>query len=572
MDEQEIIEFSKNFSLLWPANIDPTDYQDQEKLTRKCVDNLGLKQIARELCYNDKHYYDVRKLLVNLCDEPQVIQYRLDIMEDFLDHPKLIEGFEEIFELIDKIQKYEKPESKMENDRLVNTAWRLKMLDIYAECMEKIDDLFSGIEDLNSRGLNELYNFVQEIITSELFQSLQKKLPELKEQFDQLSSVTIGINLNAQLKPEEAVFLSIEPEKYQKQSFFSRLFNTESNRDEFQGVSGVQNILTKDNEYKNVRQGIFKELNEIFEKVLIPIGKAISRYVHYREKFLLNMKRELYFYIGASRTIKNLKQLGLKMCKPEPLAASERITRIQDLTDLTLALGLIEDKKREKEKKDVSLEELDLDLGAEIVPNDITFDDRGRIFILTGPNQGGKTTFTRAVGIAQVLFQAGLYIPGSRAQISPANRVYTHFTEKEEPNTRDGRLGKESRRLSRLIRESTRNSLILMNESLSSTSPGESLYLLKNIVKGLRIMGCRVILTTHLHTLAQNIEEINSEVEGDSKVRSLVAEVDRNTEDENIRARRTFKIVPKPPEGKSYARDIAYKYGISLEQIMEKID
>ncbi|MFW5788203.1 MAG: hypothetical protein ACOCV3_08035, partial [Halanaerobiales bacterium] len=237
MDEQEIIEFSKNFSLLWPANIDPTDYQDQEKLTRKCVDNLGLKQIARELCYNDKHYYDVRKLLVNLCDEPQVIQYRLDIMEDFLDHPKLIEGFEEIFELIDKIQKYEKPESKMENDRLVNTAWRLKMLDIYAECMEKIDDLFSGIEDLNSRGLNELYNFVQEIITSELFQSLQKKLPELKEQFDQLSSVTIGINLNAQLKPEEAVFLSIEPEKYQKQSFFSRLFNTKSNRDEFQGVS-----------------------------------------------------------------------------------------------------------------------------------------------------------------------------------------------------------------------------------------------------------------------------------------------------------------------------------------------
>lgn len=574
MEQEQIVDFSKNFSLLWPEEIDPEQYRDRDLLSNKTISDLGIKQIAEELSYDDRHYYEVRKMLNSLCDNPQVIKYRLDILEDFLNNPaRLIEGFDEIFELIEQIKKYEKPESKMGNDKLVHTAWRLKMLDIYVQCMNKLTSLLEQTTNINSEGLKKLRDFINTLISSADFKNLQQELPELKEEFDKLTCVTIGINLNARLEPEEAVFLSVEPQPFQKKSFFSRLFNLDDKDDEFYGVSPLQNIISKDKEYKAVRQGLFRELNEIFTEVLTPIGKAISRYVNYREKFLLKMKKELYFYIGAGRTIKKLQKYGLKMCKPQTRTREARVANINDLTDLTLALGLIEEEEKRMERKGKDKSELTIDLSSRIVPNDLEFNDQARIYILTGPNQGGKTTFTRAAGIAQVLFQAGIYIPGSKAEMSPADRVYTHFTEQEVPDTRDGRLGKEARRLSRLFQEASRNSLILLNESLSSTSPGESLYLLKNIVKGLRILGCRVIFTTHLHELAENIPSINQEVKGDSRVKSLVAEVDRkNTGKQSFTARRTFKIVPKPPEGKSYARDIAQKYGIGFEQILECLD
>ena len=262
-----------------------------------------------------------------------------------------------------------------------------------------------------------------------------------------------------------------------------------------------------------------------------------------------------------------MRALGFSMCKPEVLPKEKRSSKIENIRDLSLALGLIENKKR-----DETGDEDKVDLGEEIVPNDIDFGSESRIFILTGPNQGGKTTFTRAIGIAQVLFQAGIFVPGTKSSISPVDWVYTHFTEKEKPNTKDGRLGEESRRLSRLFQNATSHSLILLNESLSSTSPGEGLYLLKNIVKGIRLLGCRCIFTTHLHKLAAKIDAINSEAEGDSKVGSLVAELDRENSGKNMEARRTFKIVSKPPEGKSFARDVAYKYGISYDQIKKTIE
>ena len=224
MEKDKILNFSKNFSLLWPETVNQEKYKDNENLSRKCIENLGIKQIAEEISYDERHYYTVRKLLVNLCDNTKVIKYRLDILEDFVENPKLINSFKGIFELIEQIRKYEKPEAKMENDKFVNIAWRLKMLDIYVECMEKLYTLFNSINNFQSRGLNKLFNFIEEVVNSDLFQSLQNDLPELKEKFDNLSCVTIGINLNAKLQPEEAVFLSIEPERFQKEIIFFPAF------------------------------------------------------------------------------------------------------------------------------------------------------------------------------------------------------------------------------------------------------------------------------------------------------------------------------------------------------------
>ncbi len=558
-----------NLSLLWPEDIDRKKYQDENKLSQRCVNNLGLDMIARKIAYDDRHYYKVKKLFLNLCDNPEVIEYRLDILQDFINNSELINSFGEIFELIEQINKYKQPGKKLEGSQYQAVAWRLKMLEIYADCMQKLYNLLKKYNDrIKSDGMRKMFSYISNIVESDLFSSLQDILPELKEKFDSLSCITIGIKLNARLEPEKAIFLNMDSEPFEEKSFLSRLFGRESNQENVEGVSPFARIL-KSREEKNILQiSLLKELSDVFDKVLTPVEKAISRFVNYRQSVLLNWKSDLCYYIGCARFVKDIYNRGLPMCKPEVLAKEERKAEIFDITDMTLALGIIEEEKSESEEDN---EQEKVNLGAKIVTNNIRFGSEGRIYILTGPNQGGKTTFTRAVGIAQVLFQAGIYVPGSEARISPVDWIHTHFTEEEKPEIKDGRLGEESRRLSRIFYEATPYSLLLLNESLSSTSPGEGLYLLKNIIKGIKTLRSRAIFTTHLHRLALKIDEINEEIDNDTKVGSLVAEVERNDTDSEMEAKRTFRIKNKSPQGLSYAKDIAHKYGISFEQIMQTL-
>jgi DNA mismatch repair ATPase MutS len=189
--------------------------------------------------------------------------------------------------------------------------------------------------------------------------------------------------------------------------------------------------------------------------------------------------------------------------------------------------------------------------------------------VLTGPNQGGKTTYTQAVGLAHVLAQAGLFVPGERARISPADSIYTHFPVEERPDMESGRLGEEAQRLNDIFTRATRYSLVLLNESLASTSPGESLYLARDIVRTLRVLGARAIYATHLHELAADCDSLNAETPGDSQIVSLVSIVQEGGGTGEIT--QTYHIIPGPPRGRSYARELAARYGISYEQLIEML-
>ena len=214
--------------------------------------------------------------------------------------------------------------------------------------------------------------------------------------------------------------------------------------------------------------------------------------------------------------------------------------------------------------------ETEPDLSKLLVNNNVSFDESGRIFILTGPNQGGKTTYTQAIGLAHLLFQAGLPIPGTSAKISPIDGILTHFPVEEKPGLEAGRFGEEARRLHLIFQRATSHSLVLLNESLASTSEGESLYLAQDIVRALSLLGVRAIFATHLHTLAEMCEQINDATQGKSRLISMVSRT-VEFEGEQTGVRRTYKIEAGPPMGISYARDIASQYGISLDKILETL-
>ena len=177
----------------------------------------------------------------------------------------------------------------------------------------------------------------------------------------------------------------------------------------------------------------------------------------------------------------------------------------------------------------------------------------------------GIISSATSFGIAQLLGQSGLFVPAREAVLSPATGVYTHFPAEEKPDSQAGRLGEEAQRLHEIFSTAQPESFILLNESLATTSPKESVYLAINVVKCLQILGVRTVYTTHLHDLAARINELNQN-NAQNKVVSLVSQVDGAPDGDVIR---TYKIVPGSPAGLSYAQEIADKYGISYNQLKQ---
>lgn len=297
---------------------------------------------------------------------------------------------------------------------------------------------------------------------------------------------------------------------------------------------------------------LFKDLSKVLEKIAEPIAHELKKYIQMNSRFLADLYPELIFYVQALDLINRVEAAGMHLTYPEIAPADERMCRVESAYNLQLAL---------REMGAHSSEATDL----HVVTNDIVFGGDGRIAILTGPNQGGKTTYLQSIGLVQVLTQVGMPVPGVKARLSPVDAIHTHYPTEEQLELGTGRFGDEAQRLRTIFEKVTGNSLVLLNESLSTTSVKEALYLAEVIVKALRGIGLRAVFTTHLHELAAAAQEINAQVPGGSIVFSLVASKPEGTpHDEQVYS---YRVQPGLPLGRSYAGHIATRYGIDDNQL-----
>ncbi|MDF2721867.1 MAG: mismatch repair protein MutS domain protein [Paenibacillus sp.] len=549
-------------SLLWPTEQAKMQYKDDMKLNEQTITDFGLDRLVQELSINYAYNDDIKKLILNVCDDREVIQYRLDVLEDFVQTPELASEFEALLPLVHRLSVQHQTKMISGAETLRKIAWQLEAMDVYVQCVDALklrSNRFGS--SIQSPALKKLFAFIDEMTANPDYQTMAASLPDYRRKLQGMSSVTIGINLDPELKPAEAVILSLEekPFKQRKNSLLTNLLGLKSMDDTYEGMTQFQNIRKLG--HGALDTALLKSLEDIFNDALLPIGNAIKRYIDINIPAITNLEMEIGFYVGASKFIGKMVDCGLTMTKPIAAPAEERICRISNMVDPILAIGLMR-------------QHPGFNLSNTIVANDIEFGPTGRVYILTGPNQGGKTTYTRAIGLAQLLFQAGLYVPGREAVISPVDRIFTHFSEEEKPNINNGRLGEESKRLSEIFMSATRHSLILLNESLSSTSNKDSLHLARDIVKGMKMLGCRAVFATHLLELAANVEQINDELPSDSRLVSMVSGVERDLDARLMdisKAKRTYKVLPGPPNEISFAKDIAYLYGISFEQIVQTL-
>jgi DNA mismatch repair ATPase MutS len=196
-----------------------------------------------------------------------------------------------------------------------------------------------------------------------------------------------------------------------------------------------------------------------------------------------------------------------------------------------------------------------------MVGNDITFDQNGMIYVLTGPNMGGKSVFLCAVGLAQLMFQIGLPVAAESLTVSPVDGIFTHFTTESTSTVGKGRLGEECERMQKIFTEISEYSFVLLDEAMSGTASLEASVIALEVLAGLSMFGCRAIYATHLHELAARVEDVNSRPDVRSKVDTLTAGMENG--------QRSYLIRRMKPDGQSYARDIAEKFGLSINKIKE---
>jgi DNA mismatch repair ATPase MutS len=391
-----------------------------------------------------------------------------------------------------------------------------------------------------------LRDYVKALVESEYYAELNERLEELTNRVREIKSVTIGVNLDAQLRPREAGVLSVNPESFRSGDTLHKILRLNFKEDEYTCIANLVPFGKKQSENQKTALSLAfnSAINDVYRQSLRSWKKIVQTYVLENTDFLLNLLPEFEFLLKGTNLMRALRVKGNALCIPEVASAEARAFTATALYNPAVALKVDDP----------------------IVTNDVIFDENAGIYVLTGPNRGGKSVITCAVGLAQAMLQLGLFLPAEKATISPADAIFTHFPTGADDTIDKGRLGEECARLGDIFAAISEKSLVLLDESLSSTGSFEASYIAAEVLAGLSRVGCRCIFSTHLHELAAEIDNINerTRAEGGVPIDTLVAGIEKE-------GRRSFRILRAKPDGKSYARDIATKYGLTYDNIIKTI-
>jgi len=250
-------------------------------------------------------------------------------------------------------------------------------------------------------------------------------------------------------------------------------------------------------------------------------ANAMAQSVDHIASFFRALRLEAGFYVSCLNLRQRLESIGASTAFPVPSAAGSRIARSTGLYDICLALKT----------------------ARPVVDNEIEADGMNAT-VITGANQGGKSSFLRAFGLAHTMMQAGMFVGAQSYAGELCAGVFTHFKRREDATMQRGKFDEELARMSAIVDSLARNSLVLLNESFGSTNEREGSEIARQVFTALVERGVRVVFVTHLHEFARRLCD-----ESRSDILFLRAE---RLED----GTRTFKLVRGPPLSTSYGKDL----------------
>ena len=521
------------FSLLYP-NAEEISAQ-KVNISDQVIAELGLDYLIDLKNSSLADYFTTDKA---------TIEYRLELIGDLLANPTVVDVLKSVLTLLGDI--VELRQIKSETEVAKNYLYSITEIELYIDIVARLARGFRSVQgNVKSRALKKLTETVAELSESDYYRELNKKLGELTSKVHDVKSVTIGVNLDSEFRPTDAGVVSLNAEQFKSGKVIDKILRMDFKNDDYTCIAPLvpYNHSHTDNAKIAFTNAFNNAMNDIFKADVRAWRALVQSYVLSNTDFLLKIMPEIEFLTKAQHMLLALKSRGLSLATPEICDMDAREFAITSIYNPVVALRV----------------------DAPMVKNDIEFDDKAKIYVLTGPNRGGKSVITCAVGVVQALAQLGLPVPADAAKISPVSAIYTHFPTESGDTIEKGRLGEECARLNAIFDTVDRHSLVLLDESFSSTGSYEASYIASEVLTGLSIVGCRCLFSTHLHELSAQIDEINAKcaAEGGVAIDTLVAGING--------AERSFEITRAKPDGKSYARDIADKYGLSYDKIMSRV-
>ena len=566
----------KKFSLLYPRG----KTYEFTKIEDDAFHDLGLDVITKEVSSEPREQSIIANILSHLSEDPDVTNYRQDVFDDLKNLPDIREKISELFEKIEFNKQYGViRKSKDEVEGLWFLMHRLNQYRDYITCVDALKECL-GDERIKSQGLKDYRSYIDEVYADAHFNELKKDLEKLTKETSEIQSVTIGMNLNSRLEATSMGIVSVNNKPFKKSNIVSNFADgiggdkikegNEWNGDmhyrvvEKQATQGFTNFMTEAIKATNPlarsaaggttasipgNDGIANSpaqfdtvLNRMLDVMAKSLRRTLDKYSEMALSEVADVIPEFIYYIRFIDFLSKIETKGFKLTKPKAVPKGDVSMQAKGFYNFKLAMNLLTPK--------------------DLVVNDLDFDNDHTIYILTGANRGGKTTATQGIGLLYALAQGGVYVPADSFVFAPADCIYTHFPADEDQTMDLGRLGEECIRFKEIFEKAKDTSLILMNETFSTTSFEEGYYIACDSIKALLTKGARTIYNTHMHKLGIDAEDFSKDFK--KKASSLIVKSDGG--------KRSFKLAIAPPEGSSYAADIAKKYGVTYEMLTGKTE
>ncbi len=556
-------------------------FPDQELVFRRLSDetlhDLSMDAVIKKLTKVEKEQTYIRNVMSMLTDDVENASYRAGVFDDLYRNKKMRSDLMELLDKVDFLRDYGSYKHDHDHDPGVwDLMHRLEEINDYINCIESIHSCLEGAE-LSSKGLLSLKEHVAKLHDDNGFGELKKDIKALKTDTSCLKSVTVGINLNERFEACGIGIISINNKPFTRSGLVGHFLDKVSGKDQIRegnewdgeyrfdeftaenplslnkgfvipafspmALMGIKAISEADTQARGITNYMDDLTDRLLKQTVKYLRDVLNRYTTLTITDITDLIPEFTYYIRWIEYIEKQQKKGFEFARSIPEGKGID-AEFQGLYNLKLLDG------------DLSSEE--------IVTNDLDFSDEHCLYILTGANRGGKTTITQAVGQAFLLAQGGIYVPGTSFEYTPADCIYTHFPADEDKTLDLGRLGEECKRFREIYDTASDKSLILLNESFSTTSFEEGYFIAKDCEKAILEKGIRTIYNTHMHKLAAEVDELN-EIPSKRKAASLVMQTEKD-------GKRSYKVEIAPPEGLSFANDIARRYGVTYEMLTGKAD
>jgi hypothetical protein len=483
--------------------------------------DLNLDQIVAAVAGDREERDLITKVLYSRLRDRGAVRYRQEIFED-LEDPVLFGQVQRFAGLMQKVRAHLRQAAKM-HEHYQREGWLLDAAAIYCDAVQTLAGNLTSAQ-LSSRGLLAFRRHLAFYAASGEFTTLVTETSSQKQALQRIrySTRIKGGRVDVSRYHDEADYSAVVLavfERFQQGA-------AQDYRIRYRTWPGMNHVTAQ----------ILELVARLYPDEFTALEEYCRRHAAFYDEGIRRADAELQFYLAYLDHIRPLRRAGLPFCYPEVSADSKDVLAAGTF-DLALAAKLAAG-------------------GKPVVTNDFHLAGPERIFVVTGPNQGGKTTFARTFGQLHHLASAGCPVPGKAARLFLADAVFTHFAKQEDLTTMTGKLEDDLIRIGKILRAATPASIVILNETFSSTTLHDARFLGTKLLQKVMQLDALCVFITFVDELASL---------GDQVVSLMSTIVTENP------AERTYKVVRKPADGLAFALAIADKHGLTYDRLRRRL-